>query len=477
MRGSSTLHRALAQVTVDSHRQIRARDKQATHYELAEREQQFQLDISGSVGSNIPAETSKKILFDQIFVWDAGVRRDSQLGEPLVRFGFTLTNAPKGTVPYAYVSSWIQDDDLNYVGANVTIAVHNPTDAIGKYAGTLHCSFQGYGMPLDTQGSGDAGADTGNDNDSSSNGSGGTGSSSGPGSQGSGGPSGGGDQVPAYTAGPLGGSSWSLVHSWQPHGALEDFIVPAGEGRLEVAGDDGRLTTADPHQVLITGPAPGYVGDKYAAAWIAPGRQGGGHKVRAHFLLNMDIDDYLTVIGGVVLNMQDRQRGLGFWFGSEGIGWTTDLRLLGTVQYLGQAKFIGRHQRPSPGGQDVDLGLIPTSDLNPYATRARAAAGVISPEQENALRKFCGAWLTTRELWVELWRDGDALIAALYKGDPDSGTKPSYVSAYSVKDDPHFGPGVAGHFGWTLSYIQPGPPWWRIYPKRGIFGMKLFKES
>jgi hypothetical protein len=168
MRASTTLQRSLARLTVDSHRQIRSRDNQTMFYGLAEREHQFQFPITGTVGM-VPVETTIKVLFDIVFLYEYGYRRDSQLLEPHSRFGFTSLSAPAGTVPYAHVADWIQDEDLNYIGAHVICGVHNPGIAVTgveqlsstTFSCTLHCSFQGFGFPIDPDGPSGAGAASG----------------------------------------------------------------------------------------------------------------------------------------------------------------------------------------------------------------------------------------------------------------------------------------------------------------------------
>jgi hypothetical protein len=156
MRPSTTLNRALAHMTVDTHRKIMVREEADQYYKLTECEQQYQCPISGTLGT-LPVEVTVKILFSIQFLWDAGVLRDSQLGEPMYRGGVHLSSAPSGTMTYTHVSSWVQDDSFNYVGANVVVGVHNPAMSIAgatvptdtSFQGILHCAFQGFGAPLD----------------------------------------------------------------------------------------------------------------------------------------------------------------------------------------------------------------------------------------------------------------------------------------------------------------------------------------
>lgn len=156
MRPSGHLRSAVSKITVDTHRQMRAKAVEHDYYKLDERWHQFQADFAGTVGF-VPVEAQLVINFDIMFLFEYGYRRDSQLGEPQTHFGFTSLSAPPGTVPYAHVESWIQDADFNYIGANVIVGVHNPMIGIMgtdpttslNFSGTLHASFQGYGVPLD----------------------------------------------------------------------------------------------------------------------------------------------------------------------------------------------------------------------------------------------------------------------------------------------------------------------------------------
>ena len=155
MNTSSHLSRALGEITVQAHRAIRSREHQKKYYALTEREQQYQNPVNGNIGS-VACETTLTVYFDIAFIYDYGYLRDSQLLEPLVRFGFSQCICPAGTVPYAYIKSWIQDQDLSYTGANITVGVHNPTASIAPaeitgtaFSFTLHTSIQGFGAPID----------------------------------------------------------------------------------------------------------------------------------------------------------------------------------------------------------------------------------------------------------------------------------------------------------------------------------------
>jgi hypothetical protein len=150
------LGKTIAGISLGTSQRMAARGAEATYYKMAERTQQFQFDVGGTLGV-LPVENSIAILFDIMFLYEYGTRRDSQLLEPQTHFGWTSVAAPPGSVPYAHVTGWNQDGDLNYIGCDVTAGVHNPMIGIAgtdpttslTFTATLHASFGGYGVPLD----------------------------------------------------------------------------------------------------------------------------------------------------------------------------------------------------------------------------------------------------------------------------------------------------------------------------------------
>lgn len=610
MRPHNTIHRSLTSMTVGLQQRMRQNQDLKRLWGFSEREQQFQFPFNGTIGL-VPVETTFKILFDHIFAGDPGYARDSQLGEPIARFGFRIDTAPAGTVPYAHVSSWIQDDDKNFIGANVLVGAHNPAvlDTQATYtqpfAGLIHCTFQGYGATIDNPGDILAGADgasgggprgvdalpilagggddLGGGNGStatrtgtgtgvtSSGGGGGAGGGAGVGSGGglsaSGGGSGGaagshagsgsGGRVdpvtaalrkfsaswnknlhmPKYPSGPLGGfDKWTQVAQWNAGGNLSHWDIPDQEAPLKVDENDGRLTASSAYDVYIGSIMGGgsypkesrwwtnfissdfyWVGDKYAARWTDPGRTADGHKIRLHYLMNLAGNGDQYTIFSAVLNMKDRTRGLAFWWGYDcGIGWETDLRKLGIG---GGAPW--RNVSPGPYRNRNTFNQVPDDPLlvlscdnefnvprdarNPYMVNAppsftglRALEDIYdeanppldryTPEQDYALRSL--GLDMPKEAWVEIWRDGLTIHAAIYRDAPGNGATPAYMSDYRLRpDDPNFGPNVGGYFGWTFSFvidgINSGPDpyggaghnWPFDMPIRGIADATLFKRT
>lgn len=156
MRGRAPLGHAVAGIAIGTAQRMNARAHESDYYKMMERTQQFQFGVSGTLGL-LPIENNIAILFDIMFLYEYGMRRDSQLLEPLTHFGWSNVSGPKGCIPYAHVTGWKQDLDENYVGCSVTAGVHNPliglvgadTTTSLNFSGTLHVSFQGYGVPLD----------------------------------------------------------------------------------------------------------------------------------------------------------------------------------------------------------------------------------------------------------------------------------------------------------------------------------------
>jgi hypothetical protein len=157
MRGD--LHRTVTKITIDLHRKIDARRHRERRSGWWEREQQHQFPFAGQLG-NLPCETTFKVLFDIMFAQDAGVARDSQLGEPHVRVSHRLLSGPTGTILYAHVPSWIYDDDFNFIGAYVTLGAFCPAIQYSQqvetveFTGMFHLAFQGWGAPIDPEGDG-----------------------------------------------------------------------------------------------------------------------------------------------------------------------------------------------------------------------------------------------------------------------------------------------------------------------------------
>lgn len=141
---------------VDSRR--RGRDVAA----LAEREEQFQIAVSG-IATDYPAWATVKLDFDTQFTSLATGNRMSMLQRPQVTTGFELTSVERqnadtgvweptdaGVVCVALVRDYSFDAANAINGATVQCCAIAPGDEL-MFTGFAHVSFQGLGAPGDDQ--------------------------------------------------------------------------------------------------------------------------------------------------------------------------------------------------------------------------------------------------------------------------------------------------------------------------------------
>lgn len=146
--------RALAVGTViDVDRRRQNRDVAA----MAEREEQFQIKVSG-VASDYVAWNSVFLAFDTQFTVATGTR-ESGLERPQVSVGVELTTvadrqsgapADAGVVLTAAVREWRFDGAHTIDGATVLIGALSPGAEL-SFSGFVHITFQALGAPGDDQ--------------------------------------------------------------------------------------------------------------------------------------------------------------------------------------------------------------------------------------------------------------------------------------------------------------------------------------
>lgn len=113
---------------------------------LIEREEQVHIDIEGRA-EEFAAWKEVDIDFATIFV-DATGQRDSPFDRPHVTVGAELYT-PSPVALHAVVMAWKTNDRNETLGATVAVGVSS-TDKTTKFKGVIHCSFQGFGQPLNT---------------------------------------------------------------------------------------------------------------------------------------------------------------------------------------------------------------------------------------------------------------------------------------------------------------------------------------
>ncbi len=143
--------RASRHITISEPIAVEKRRRELAYDELTEREQQFQLPISGTADEFVGSGTLA-IEFELDF-FDAPEQRDSSVAFPQFTFGAFLTGEEAEDVALimvsASVSEWVMDEQRGaFTGAVVNVALCTPGISTGvEYSGYIHLVFQGFGAP------------------------------------------------------------------------------------------------------------------------------------------------------------------------------------------------------------------------------------------------------------------------------------------------------------------------------------------
>jgi len=140
------LEQSMKGITLGTVRDLKAAEDAAQKDGLIEREEQFQIGISGRAEEFLDWETVD-IKFGTCFV-DATGDRDSELDRPIFVYGAEIeTPTPVGIM--ACVMEWRTTERNETIGCKLAIGVA-ASDRSVRFKGTVHASFQGYGQPLNT---------------------------------------------------------------------------------------------------------------------------------------------------------------------------------------------------------------------------------------------------------------------------------------------------------------------------------------
>lgn len=143
---SHQLDRVLKGVTVGTIQSLRRAEERAASDGLMEREEQFQIGISGVAEEFVDWETVE-IKFGTTFV-DASGQRDSELERPHFTYGGEVeTPTPVGLL--ACILEWKTTPRNETIGCKLAIGVA-ASDRATRFKGFLHANFQGYGQPRNT---------------------------------------------------------------------------------------------------------------------------------------------------------------------------------------------------------------------------------------------------------------------------------------------------------------------------------------
>lgn len=150
------LERAVSGLAVGVAHEAQRRAERNADGVPAEREEQWQIDLSGTATST-PTTTVVTLDFEHAFL-TAIARRMSQLDRPQFHHGFEFSRVsdsagnPSVVPPMlsAAVVKWKFDGGMNITGATVAITAL----AVGAqltFRGVAHLTFQGYGVIRDSQ--------------------------------------------------------------------------------------------------------------------------------------------------------------------------------------------------------------------------------------------------------------------------------------------------------------------------------------
>lgn len=142
------IENALKGIVIGTVTNLKRAEQAAYDDGLQEREEQFQVAISGLAEEFFKWELVT-IKFGTAFV-DATGNRDSELTQPHFTCGTKIdTPTPVGVL--GSVMEWITTERNETIGCVLAIGVCS-TDQATKFKGALHCTFQGYGQPILTFG-------------------------------------------------------------------------------------------------------------------------------------------------------------------------------------------------------------------------------------------------------------------------------------------------------------------------------------
>lgn len=140
------LQKSLGAMTFGVVRQMDEKKKGLDKTRMMEREQEFQVSISGEAAPDIV--WSEVVLTFRVEFLPATGQRDSPYEFPTFTSGYELeTDDPVAIL--AYVKEWRMDDRDTIYGAVVNVGTY--LGANTKFRGKLHMIFSGYGSPIESE--------------------------------------------------------------------------------------------------------------------------------------------------------------------------------------------------------------------------------------------------------------------------------------------------------------------------------------
>jgi hypothetical protein len=159
-RAQHSLSRSIQRLAVDVVRDRERRVAGTGPMRMAEREEQFQIQVSG-IATDMPGYVSAELEFETGFVIASG-DRNSELQRPQVMMGYELTEVARinveagqvtqppalGVILCAVIRDWKFTESLVMTGASVAVTAIAPGDEV-SFRGFVHVTFEGYGAPTE----------------------------------------------------------------------------------------------------------------------------------------------------------------------------------------------------------------------------------------------------------------------------------------------------------------------------------------
>lgn len=154
------LARSIRKLAIGVVRDVDARQAGKAANSFSEREEQYQIAISGTA-TDYPLWTTAVLPFETAFTIATG-NRESSLQRPQVAVGFELTAVQRqndalewepvtaGVLVTAVVRDYAFDDAHAIKSATVLIGATAPGDEL-RFSGFVHITFQGLGAPRESQ--------------------------------------------------------------------------------------------------------------------------------------------------------------------------------------------------------------------------------------------------------------------------------------------------------------------------------------
>lgn len=143
-----SLQRSLTSMTLGVVQRVEKRDREQKPFMLEDRDQVFQVEVTGEVAPTLSEWNEIDCPFGYVFIGDED-NRDNPYRHPQFTFGWEMLTA-EPVIIAACVTQWEEEQEGETTGATVKCAVYSPSpQAAGKqFRAIVHLTFSGYCGPI-----------------------------------------------------------------------------------------------------------------------------------------------------------------------------------------------------------------------------------------------------------------------------------------------------------------------------------------